>query len=166
MALLATVSQAKDSSQILLMLISRLSCSIQPQDPPNTFSVSHSWFQGSQHIPATTLLVTINNIHQPNIRSIQCPRESPSRTALLPWKLTIQCLSELFLPCTAKPTNDACMVRPTTSHNVAIFMKTLRVEKSPLQIAIRGGGHSILVGSSNIEGGIMLDVRGMNNFSL
>jgi FAD/FMN-containing dehydrogenase len=60
----------------------------------------------------------------------------------------------------------ACIVRPTTSHDVAIFMKTLRVEKLPLRLAIRGGGHSTVVGSSNIEGGIMLNMRGMNNVSL
>jgi FAD/FMN-containing dehydrogenase len=45
-------------------------------------------------------------------------------------------------------------------------MKTLRVEKSPLRPAIRGGGHSTLVWSPNIEGAITLDMRGMNNISL
>jgi FAD/FMN-containing dehydrogenase len=45
-------------------------------------------------------------------------------------------------------------------------MKTLRVENLPLRLAIRGGGHSTLVGSSNIKGGITLDMRGMNNISL
>jgi len=46
-------------------------------------------------------------------------------------------------------------------------MKTFRISKSPepLRLAIRGGGHSTLVGSSNIEGGITLDMRGMNNIS-
>jgi FAD/FMN-containing dehydrogenase len=45
-------------------------------------------------------------------------------------------------------------------------MKTLRVEKLPLRLAIRGGGHSTLVGRFNIEGGITLYMRGMNNISL
>lgn len=62
----------------------------------------------------------------------------------------------------------ACIVTPKTVQDVSEAVKILatHTEKGPCKFAIRSGGHTSWVGSSNIAGGVTLDLRGLNSIDL
>ncbi|KAI0118651.1 hypothetical protein GGR51DRAFT_497199 [Nemania sp. FL0031] len=58
----------------------------------------------------------------------------------------------------------SCVVRPTNAHDVSSALVIL-VEGS-CYFAVRGGGHSSTKGASNINGGVTIDMRGLNSTTL
>lgn len=57
--------------------------------------------------------------------------------------------------------NPGCIFRPTSTSEVAEFVKSVTAHKDT-QFAVRGGGHTLWAGAANIEGGITVDMRLMN----
>ncbi|EFX03777.1 FAD-binding domain containing protein [Grosmannia clavigera kw1407] len=56
-----------------------------------------------------------------------------------------------------------CIFMPTTASEVSQFVKTVGVRKGKDALfAIRGGGHTLWSGAANIEGGITVDMRLIN----
>ena len=65
--------------------------------------------------------------------------------------------------------SPGCVVRPTSSFDVAMVVKTvslLNLLGSGTKLAIRGGGHSPVLGSANINNGVTLDMRSMNSIAV
>ncbi|KAL9584797.1 MAG: hypothetical protein Q9212_001899 [Teloschistes hypoglaucus] len=64
-----------------------------------------------------------------------------------------------------------CIVRPRTAEEVATAVTILKRDyderishsESPLLLAVRSGGHSPIPGAANINGGIVIDLRQLNN---
>ncbi|KAI8942887.1 hypothetical protein NX059_000927 [Plenodomus lindquistii] len=54
-----------------------------------------------------------------------------------------------------------CIVRPTSSHNVATAVTILR-DTNRTQFAIKGGGHNANVGFNNIQNGVTFDMQSLN----
>lgn len=57
-----------------------------------------------------------------------------------------------------------CAVSPKTTRDVAAVVGLL--SKNSCQFAVKSGGHGIVTGSSNIEEGVTIDLRGMRSVSL
>ena len=57
-----------------------------------------------------------------------------------------------------------CFVAPKSTQDVAKIVKIL--SQHSCQFAIRSGGHGLLVGSSNIDVGVTVDLSGMNSVTL
>ncbi|KAI0449788.1 hypothetical protein F5B21DRAFT_493323 [Xylaria acuta] len=60
--------------------------------------------------------------------------------------------------------SPTCVVRPTSAQELSSALVIL-VEGS-CNFAVRGGGHSSTKGASNIDGGITIDMRGLNSTTL
>jgi FAD/FMN-containing dehydrogenase len=60
--------------------------------------------------------------------------------------------------------SPSCVVLPTNAHDVSSVLVTL--VKNSCSFAIRGGGHSSTKGASNIDGGVVIDMRGLNSTTL
>lgn len=56
--------------------------------------------------------------------------------------------------------SPACIVFPTDSSEVSIVLKTL--SKFQIKFAVRGGGHTLNAGASNIDFGVVISLRSMN----
>ncbi|KAL8718736.1 MAG: hypothetical protein Q9181_008161, partial [Wetmoreana brouardii] len=64
-----------------------------------------------------------------------------------------------------------CIVRPRTAEEAATAVTILKRDydertshsESPLLLAVRSGGHSPIPGAANINGGIVIDLRLLNN---
>ncbi|KAI1779467.1 Glucooligosaccharide oxidase [Hypoxylon cercidicola] len=61
--------------------------------------------------------------------------------------------------------NPGCIFKPTTTSEVAKFVKLVTANNST-QFAVRGGGHTLFTGAANIDGGITIDMRLMNSVEL
>ncbi|RAK99589.1 FAD-binding oxidoreductase [Aspergillus ibericus CBS 121593] len=67
-----------------------------------------------------------------------------------------------------------CVVAPSTVEDVSSALKTLTSiavslpdeEKSSCDFAIRSGGHATIAGAANIQGGVTLDLRGLNSIEV
>ncbi|KAL7935512.1 hypothetical protein V8C35DRAFT_299670 [Trichoderma chlorosporum] len=66
-----------------------------------------------------------------------------------------------------------CVFRPNCTADVSKFIKlissnTPRTRSGDFSgtFAVRGGGHTLWTGAANIDGGVTVDMRGMNSFSL
>lgn len=57
--------------------------------------------------------------------------------------------------------SPGCIFRPTCTQDVAEFVKSV-TKYNDTQFAIRGGGHTLWTGAANINGGITVDMRLMN----
>ncbi|KAI4704466.1 hypothetical protein J4E81_001532 [Alternaria sp. BMP 2799] len=55
----------------------------------------------------------------------------------------------------------SCIVRPTSTEDVATAINVLRVSNST-KFAIKGGGHNANVGFNNIDDGVTVDMQSMN----
>ena len=93
-------------------------------------------------------------------------RESLDGKIFYPGTDAYSLLQKSFFTAQQAGVTPACIVRCTTRHEVASLVKDVVSELSAAKIAIRGGGHSTLVGSANIEGGITLDMRSMNKIEV
>lgn len=60
--------------------------------------------------------------------------------------------------------SPACVVRPANADDVSLALVTLIHDSC--MFAVRGGGHSSTKGVSNIEGGVTIDMRGLNSTTL
>lgn len=60
----------------------------------------------------------------------------------------------------------ACIVFPQTADDVSNVLKLLAKDNSSCHFAIRSGGHTSWAGASNIEGGITLDLRGLDSIDI
>jgi len=64
----------------------------------------------------------------------------------------------------------SCIVFPTTINDVVTIVKTLTLPSEAgvlgCKFAIRGGGHTPWAGSANINGGITIDMRSIDNISI
>ena len=58
----------------------------------------------------------------------------------------------------------ACRVEPTTAEEVAAVLRTL--VKEQCKFAVRSGGHSRDAGSSNVDGGVTIDLARMKNVEI
>lgn len=66
-----------------------------------------------------------------------------------------------------------CVFRPNSTADVSKFVKLISAhtprshagDYSP-SFAVRGGGHTLWTGAANIDGGVTVDIRGLNSFSL
>ncbi|POS68898.1 hypothetical protein DHEL01_v212709 [Diaporthe helianthi] len=54
--------------------------------------------------------------------------------------------------------SPGCIFRPTSTQDVAAFVKSV-TKYNDTQFAIRGGGHTLWTGAANINGGITVDMR-------
>ena len=61
--------------------------------------------------------------------------------------------------------NPGCIFRPTSTAEVSQFIK-LVTSSGNTQFAVRGGGHTLWPGAANVNGGITVDMRAMNNLTL
>lgn len=61
--------------------------------------------------------------------------------------------------------SPGCIFRPTRTSEVAEFVKSVTANNHT-QFAIRGGGHTLWTGAANIDGGITVDMRLMNETRL
>lgn len=59
-----------------------------------------------------------------------------------------------------------CIFRPTTTAEVAHFVKLMTSNKCQSKFAVRGGGHTFCAGAANIDPGITVDMRLMNHVEL
>jgi FAD/FMN-containing dehydrogenase len=57
--------------------------------------------------------------------------------------------------------SPGCIFKPTCTQEVAKFVKSV-TKYNDTQFAIRGGGHTLWTGAANINGGITVDMRLMN----
>lgn len=55
---------------------------------------------------------------------------------------------------------------PQTAEDVSDVLKFLAKDSNSCEFAIRSGGHTSWAGASNIEGGITLDLRGLNSVNI
>ena len=66
-------------------------------------------------------------------------------------------------------TRPTCIVQPTSAQDVATAIKVLSrsgPSERPCLFAIRGGGHMTFAGSANINNGVTIDLRKLNQISL
>ncbi|TGO13552.1 hypothetical protein BTUL_0068g00240 [Botrytis tulipae] len=61
-------------------------------------------------------------------------------------------------------TAPACIIRPHSSSEVTSAMRT--IQKSDCHFAIKGGGHNMNQGFSNVEGGITIDLMRMKDIEI
>ncbi len=59
----------------------------------------------------------------------------------------------------------ACIIAPTTANEVAEIVKAIN-SQAPSQVALRSGGHSPNRDFSNIDNGITIDLRGLNQIEM
>ncbi|KAB8266935.1 hypothetical protein BDV30DRAFT_247247 [Aspergillus minisclerotigenes] len=59
-----------------------------------------------------------------------------------------------------------CIFRPTTTAEVSEFVKLVTSNNSTSKFAVRGGGHTFWTGAANIESGITVDLRLINQVEL
>ncbi|KAI3335891.1 FAD-binding domain-containing protein [Ustulina deusta] len=59
----------------------------------------------------------------------------------------------------------ACIIAPTTANEVAEIVKAIN-SQAPSQVALRSGGHSPNRDFSNIDNGITIDLRGLNQIKM
>jgi FAD/FMN-containing dehydrogenase len=64
----------------------------------------------------------------------------------------------------AQELSPACVVRPTSTKDVVTAIKALVSHDVPF--AVKGGGHSLNAGAANIESGVTIDLRSLNEISL
>lgn len=58
----------------------------------------------------------------------------------------------------------ACVVSPQTAEDVSATIKTLTSHPDrQCKFAVRSGGHASWAGASNIAGGVVIDIRGLNS---
>ncbi|KAG8532442.1 uncharacterized protein KY384_002319 [Bacidia gigantensis] len=66
--------------------------------------------------------------------------------------------------------SPSCVVRPNSAQDVSTIIKTLTqcndANSDPCSFAIRGGGHTPWAGSANIEGGVTIDMKEMNEIDV
>ncbi|XXG97659.1 hypothetical protein Hte_003966 [Hypoxylon texense] len=61
----------------------------------------------------------------------------------------------------------ACVVSPQTAEDVSVTIRTLTsYPDRQCSFAIRSGGHASWAGASNIAGGIVIDIRGLNSIDV
>ncbi|KAI0490287.1 hypothetical protein F4859DRAFT_500709 [Xylaria cf. heliscus] len=60
--------------------------------------------------------------------------------------------------------SPSCVVQPTNANDVSSAL--LILVKGSCNFAVRGGGHSSTKGASNINGGVTIDMRGLNSITL
>lgn len=58
----------------------------------------------------------------------------------------------------------ACVVRPRTASDVSVILKT--VAQYECHFAVKSGGHCTFAGSSNVEGGITIDMKYFDQISV
>lgn len=56
----------------------------------------------------------------------------------------------------------SCVLQPANAQEVAAAVKVLATTPS-LKFAVRGGGHTVWAGSANIQNGVTIDMRLINN---
>ncbi|KAK6836569.1 oxidoreductase [Apiospora arundinis] len=59
-----------------------------------------------------------------------------------------------------------CIVSPATVGDVSATLRTLTAPTDGCHFALRSGGHSTLVGASNIDAGVAVDLRRLNGIQL
>ncbi|KAL8703227.1 MAG: hypothetical protein Q9201_003585 [Fulgogasparrea decipioides] len=62
-----------------------------------------------------------------------------------------------------------CIFKPTNTAEVSTFIRTItqgQYGKAAAPFAIRGGGHTLFGGAANVDGGVTVDMRAMNNVAL
>ncbi|KAK0728821.1 hypothetical protein B0T26DRAFT_637485 [Lasiosphaeria miniovina] len=68
--------------------------------------------------------------------------------------------------------NPSCVFRPARTADVSAFVKLVAAnDRYPKNLskplfAVRSGGHTLWSGAANVDGGITVDMRGMNSFGL
>ncbi|KAE8371852.1 hypothetical protein BDV26DRAFT_302427 [Aspergillus bertholletiae] len=62
--------------------------------------------------------------------------------------------------------SPGCIFRPTTTSEVSQFVKLMTAGSGTNQFAVRGGGHTFWSGAANIDRGITVDMRLMNQVEL
>ena len=66
--------------------------------------------------------------------------------------------------------NPGCVVRPNSAQDVSTIIKTLvqcmDIDSASCKFAIRGGGHTPWIGSANIEGGVTIDMKQMDQIDV
>lgn len=60
--------------------------------------------------------------------------------------------------------SPACVVTPKTTADVATAVQALVQHDVPF--AVRGGGHALNAGAANVEAGVTIDLRGLNQISV
>ena len=73
-------------------------------------------------------------------------------------------LKSLFWAQQQQYSQPACLVHVRSADDVAAVVSTARTAGCPF--AIRGGGHSDIKGASNIDGGITVNMAGLNDIDL
>lgn len=73
-------------------------------------------------------------------------------------------LKKLFWAQQQQSSQPACIVHIRSAEDVAAVVSTARTTGCPF--AVRGGGHSDIKGASNIDGGITVNMAGLNDIDL
>ena len=58
--------------------------------------------------------------------------------------------------------NPVCVISPVNSREVAAAIKVLTASPR-IKFAVRGGGHTVWAGSANIQDGVTIDMRAIND---
>ncbi|KAK8124367.1 oxidoreductase [Apiospora kogelbergensis] len=59
-----------------------------------------------------------------------------------------------------------CIISPETTDDVSAAIRTITASKDGCHFALRSGGHSTVVGASNIDAGVTFDLRHLNSIQL
>ena len=59
-----------------------------------------------------------------------------------------------------------CIVKPSSTEEVAIAVRTVLKADADVPLAVRSGGHNPSKGSANIEGGVTIDLRSLNSIDV
>jgi len=62
--------------------------------------------------------------------------------------------------------SPGCIFRPTNTTEVSQFVKLVTSDKYKTNFAVRGGGHTLWTGAANIDSGITIDMRLINQVEL
>ncbi|KAL8786217.1 MAG: hypothetical protein Q9213_002906 [Squamulea squamosa] len=99
------------------------------------------------------------------------PSNDPACTALsnaLPGKVSLPSSNEYgvslqsYFSLQEAEITPYCVVSPRNAQDVSAAIKILAAPNSTTKFAIRGGGHTVWKGSANIEDGITIDMRAIN----
>ncbi|KAA8645281.1 FAD-binding oxidoreductase [Aspergillus tanneri] len=75
-----------------------------------------------------------------------------------------------YYPGYERALQPSCIFRPTSTAEVSEFVhfinENANASSSPLQFAVRGGGHTLFTGAANINDAITVDLRAMNSLVL
>lgn len=133
-----------------------------------------SAFTFSLCLPLLTILL-LTTLHTPTAMAADEQAQSPACRALLsalPGRVSLPTSNGYFSSLKSyfsqqeEELSPFCVVTPTNSQDVSTVIHILGAPNSTTRFAIRGGGHTVWAGSANIDNGVTIDMRAINNVAV